>query len=257
MPVTVTGTDRAITRRLPDLLATHIGTATDVLRLLYVLHGGDPGLVDPPQRHHSLPRRVRRALLDRLDTLTLAAVAEDLRRHRTGWLHAAEQLHPFEQAHRHPRAAVAFAVLRRTTVNESTRLGRLLAQTAHEHSEVLRRDGNRLRLRGWAARVEAAMNAGDLETVVRLAAQRPGELLRRLVALAGRTDDGDALVSTVADAAPAVHRCTPCTGRSWTPTGSTCWTRPNWSACSPGDRPPRFSAASWTLPQEETPDWFA
>ncbi|MGW0435806.1 MXAN_6230/SCO0854 family RING domain-containing protein [Micromonospora sp. NPDC003197] len=196
--------DPALADRLPELLATHVDTATDVLRLLYVLHGGDPGLVDPPQRHHSLPRRVRRALLDRLDALPLPAVAEDLRRHRVAWLHAAEQLHPFEQAHRHPRAAVAFAVLRRTTIDESTRLGRLLAQTADKHSDVLRRAGNRLRLHGWAGRVETAMATGDLETTVRLAAQRPGELLRRLVALAGRTDDGDALVSTVGDAVPAV-----------------------------------------------------
>ncbi|GAB2932315.1 hypothetical protein GCM10027280_19950 [Micromonospora polyrhachis] len=196
--------DPALADRLPDLLATHIGTATDVLRLLYVLHGGDPGLVDPPQRHRSLPRRVRRALLDRLDALPLPAVAADLRRHHVAWLHATEQLHPFEQAHRHPRAAVAFAVLRRTTIDESTPLGRLLTQTAYKHSGALRRDGTRLRLIGWAGQVEAAMAADDLASALRLAAQRPGELLRRLVALAGRTDDGDALVSAVAEAVPAV-----------------------------------------------------
>ncbi len=106
--------DPSLADRLPGLVTTHIGTATDALRLLYVLHGGDAGMTSAPERRRSRPRRMRRILLARLDALPLAALVEDLHRHGAAWQRMAENLHPFEQAQpptpawrrRSPRCAV-------------------------------------------------------------------------------------------------------------------------------------------------------
>ncbi|MFG3704560.1 MXAN_6230/SCO0854 family RING domain-containing protein [Micromonospora sp. NPDC047670] len=190
--------------RTTELLDRHVTSATDALRLLYALHGGDPGLVGPPKRHRSLPRPLRRALLARLDALDPRSLVDDLLRHRSRWLHAAEPLHPFERPDRHPRAAAAFAVLRGTPVDEATALGRLLRAAATAHAPLLRIEGGRLRAASWGARVEEALRAGDAPTAVRLLARRPGELLRRVVALAARVDDPRHLLDTVAAVAGAV-----------------------------------------------------
>ncbi|WP_329107797.1 hypothetical protein OG792_05090 [Micromonospora sp. NBC_01699] len=192
--------DPALADRLPDLFTTHIGTATDALRLLYVLHGGDAGLVTAPTRRRSLPRRLRRLLLARLAALPLAALVEDLHRHGPAWQRMAENLHPFERADHHPNAAAAFAVLRGTPVDLATGFGRLLAGVAAAHPTILEHDRGRLRTSGWAARVEQALEAWDIGTALDLLARRPGVLARRLVELASRTDEPEALVATAGTA---------------------------------------------------------
>ncbi|MGR6916537.1 hypothetical protein ACU635_20025 [[Actinomadura] parvosata] len=55
------------------------GTATDVLRVLYVLSGADPGLRTPPARRAAPSRAVRRAVLGRLEATPY--LVEDLLRH--------------------------------------------------------------------------------------------------------------------------------------------------------------------------------
>ncbi|HEY0696962.1 MAG TPA: RING finger family 4 domain-containing protein, partial [Micromonospora sp.] len=131
--------DPATAERVPELLDRYVDTATDALRLLYALSGGDPGLVTPPPRRRSLTRRLRRAILCRLDRLPLPALVEDLHRHRGRWLSTAENLHPFEEANRHPAAATAFAALRGTVLDEGTGFGRLVAATAARHPAALAR----------------------------------------------------------------------------------------------------------------------
>jgi hypothetical protein len=191
--------DRALADRLPQLLDRYVDTATDALRLLYALHGGDPGMTAQPARRRSLPRRARRALLARLDRLPLAALVDDLHRHRDAWLRAAENLHPFEEAARHPTVAAAFAALRGTVIDETTAFGRVLAAIAAAHPVALVRTGDRLRANTWAARVEA-LPAGQ---ALPLLTTRPGELLRRTVALAHHQADPAALVDAVRAATPA------------------------------------------------------
>ncbi|MEH0936659.1 MXAN_6230/SCO0854 family RING domain-containing protein [Micromonospora psammae] len=190
--------------RVVELLDRYVDTATDALRLLWVLHGGDAGLVEPPKRHGSLPRPLRRALLARLDALDLGSLVDDLLRHRSRWLRAAQSLHPFERPDRHPRVAVAFAVLRGTTVDDTTTLGRLLRAAAGTHPALLRVEGGRLRATSWGGRVEGALVAGEVDRAVALLAHRPGELLRRLVAVTARADDPRRLLGTVATAARTV-----------------------------------------------------
>ncbi|MFK3980901.1 MXAN_6230/SCO0854 family RING domain-containing protein [Micromonospora sp. NPDC050397] len=192
--------DPGLTDRVPDLVNAHIGTATDALRLLYVLGAGDPGLVTAPPKRPSLSRRLRRILLSRLAALPLPALVEDLHRHGEAWLRLAENLHPYERAARHPAVAAAFATLRGTSVDTTTDFGRLLAGVAAEHPAVLRLYRGRLRTSGWAARVETALVAGKTGAAVDLLAGRPGMLARRLVELAYRTDDPEALLATAGTA---------------------------------------------------------
>ncbi|WP_406316058.1 hypothetical protein OHA77_03370 [Streptosporangium sp. NBC_01639] len=185
------------------LLDRHADSAVDVLRLLYALMDGDAGLRGRPARRSSLPRPVRRALLARLDRMTVPHLTEDLHRHPEAWKHMAEVLHPFEQHRRHPDAALAFAALRGTRLDTGTPFARELLDRAAGHPGLLRFDGVRLRPVTFAASVETALRDGDHARALELLARRPGELLRRVVRLA-RDAPADRLAEAVAGAAPKV-----------------------------------------------------
>lgn len=161
------------------LLAARLTTATDVLRLLAVLSGGDAGL-QPLPRFANPGRPLRRELLAVLDSFNPQYLVEDLLRHPTAWKRAAEPLHPFERHARHPRAALAFAVLRGTTASAGTPLGAALLETAAAHPDAVRVDGDRIRPATWAGRLEQALAEGDAAAAAALAGERPGELVRRL-----------------------------------------------------------------------------
>jgi hypothetical protein len=161
-----------------QLLDAHLTTATDVLRLLCVWSGGEADLIEPP-RLRSLPRGLRRRLLALLDGFAVPPLVEDVLRHPVLWKRAAEILHPYESYARHPRAALAFAVLRGTET-AGTALGEALLRTAAAHPDAVRVDGTRLRAVTFGARVEQALAEKDTRAALALLAHRPGELLRRL-----------------------------------------------------------------------------
>ncbi|MFD9410407.1 MXAN_6230/SCO0854 family RING domain-containing protein [Streptomyces sp. NPDC059989] len=160
------------------LLPERLTTATDVLRLLAVWSGGEADLLEPP-RLRSLPRPLRRELLAVLDALAPAVLVEDVLRHADLWKRAAEILHPFEQYARHPRAALAFAVLR-ATATTGTALGAALLATAAAHPDAVRVDGDRIRAATWKGRAEEALRGTDPDRALAVLAERPGELVRRL-----------------------------------------------------------------------------
>ncbi|OKH92850.1 MXAN_6230/SCO0854 family RING domain-containing protein [Streptomyces uncialis] len=182
------------------LLAARLTTATDVLRLLHVWSGGgaDLGEVTPRVRLRTLPRPLRRELLAALDALPTRALVEDMSRHPSGWKRAAELLHPYERHERHPRAALACAVLRGTELTDDA-LGAALRRTASEHPDAVRVEGTRVRARTWGARLEDALRARDTRTAVGLLARRPGELVRRLDHLLRLTSDDPKAADRVAD----------------------------------------------------------
>ncbi|MFB6511669.1 MXAN_6230/SCO0854 family RING domain-containing protein [Streptomyces virginiae] len=160
------------------LLPERLTTATDVLRLLAVWSGGEADLLEPP-RLSSLPRPLRRDLLAVLDGLDPALLVEDVLRHEDLWKRAAEILHPFEQYARHPRASLAFAVLRGTDTT-GTALGAALLATAAAHPHAVRVDGSRVRAATWLGRAEEALRGADPDRALTVLAERPGELVRRL-----------------------------------------------------------------------------
>ncbi|MCX5014662.1 hypothetical protein OG765_27260 [Streptomyces sp. NBC_00555] len=161
------------------LLPERLTTATDVLRLLAVWSGGAADLLEPP-RLRSLPRPLRRELLAVLDSLDPVLLVEDVLRHADLWKRAAEILHPFEQYARHPRAALAFAVLRGTSTGTGTALVTALLATAAAHPDAVRIDGGRIRAATWKGRAEEALRGGDPDRALAVLAERPGELVRRL-----------------------------------------------------------------------------
>ncbi|MFG2992629.1 MXAN_6230/SCO0854 family RING domain-containing protein [Streptomyces sp. NPDC048257] len=178
------------------LLPERLTTATDVLRLLAVWSGGEADLLEPP-RMRSLPRPLRRELLAVLDGLDPALLVEDVLRHEDLWKRAAEILHPFEQHARHPRAALAFAVLRATDTT-GTALGAALLATAAAYPQAVRIDGARVRAATWLGRAEGALRCGDPDRALAVLAERPGELVRRLDHLL-RLYAADALPPQVAE----------------------------------------------------------
>lgn len=205
--IPVRETRALVTARHPELLEVYTDTATDVLRFLFELMGGDPGLREPPERRRSLGRAMRRTVLARLDALPAPLLIEDMRRHREAWKHLAEGLHPFEYRRRYPVAAMAFAFVRGTDLTGPQ--WQSVRETAARHPELRLVDG-RLRITTFGSRVEQALANDRPGEALDLLRSRPGELLRRLVHLARvlppdqRPDLLDALVEVMSDASPSV-----------------------------------------------------
>ncbi|WP_157254235.1 MXAN_6230/SCO0854 family RING domain-containing protein [Nonomuraea typhae] len=162
-----------------DVLHARLDTATDVLRLLYELTGADPGLRTHPARP-ALPRPLRRIALACLDRMALPYLMEDLRRHARPWVRMGEVLHPHEHHRRHPVAALAFAALRGTPVDDGTPFGRSMLAVAARHPDAVEVSGGRLRGTTFGSRVERALAEKRYGAAVDVLAARPGELVRRL-----------------------------------------------------------------------------
>jgi hypothetical protein len=195
----------------------YLKTATDVLRLLAAMSGADPSLQFGPveetiapgadlRRWHGnmaariarvhkrnapakikhrarrfrvakLSRPLRRALLAILDAMNPDALAEDMLRHRSTWEGVGETLHPHDHAKRFANAARAFQIVRGKDPE-----GRPAPafQTFYQ-------------------RLVTAMSARDVDAMLGLLEQRPGELARRYdhaLRIAG--DDGVAAQKVMA-----------------------------------------------------------
>ncbi|MCX3060863.1 hypothetical protein OFY01_14060, partial [Streptomyces sp. GXMU-J5] len=126
----------------PAALDRYVDTATDVLRLLVVRSGGDPDLLEPV-RLKGAPRALRHRLLAALDRLEPTALVEDMGRRPAAFKRVGELLHPFEHARRHPRAALAFAVLRGLRLDDRSALTETLLAEAARHGDAVRLVGDR------------------------------------------------------------------------------------------------------------------
>ncbi len=223
----------------PELLDVLAETATDVLRLLYVLMDADPSLRTAPVRRLSAPRVTRRTVLARLNRIPFEHLVEDLHRHPRAWKRIAENLHPFEHAAAYPVTALAFAILRKTPLAPASDLtvltrpgqgwldsnspaGRAVYAEAVQHPQVRVEDG-RFVLKTFASRLEEAFAADRPGHALDLLRDRPGELVRRLVHLARALPPDahgtlvDALTTAVSDVSPVV--LTAALGQVRTPPG--------------------------------------
>ena len=152
-----------------DLVRPHLKTATDVLRVLFVVLGGEADLVKLPKPLPNIPRPIRRFVLQSLEGLPQDQLAEDVRRRARHWKRIGEKLHPYEFQARYPNTALAFAAIRRTRVDDDFTAGAAATVTRE-----------RVRLRTFATQLEEALQAQDVELALELAQRRPGELVRRL-----------------------------------------------------------------------------
>ncbi|MFD8787723.1 MXAN_6230/SCO0854 family RING domain-containing protein [Kitasatospora sp. NPDC059599] len=206
----------ALLRRDPErarpLLAGHLTTATDVLRLIWAWSGAEPDLLPATARTlrlRNLPRPLRRELLAVLDAFPVGTLAEDLRRHRQPWLRAGELLHPYEHRARFPYAAAAFAVLRQSDLDLHGLGPELREAPAPLRVRETPGGHTRLTVETFAAAVEHALQQGDLPAAVRLLARRPGELVRRLhhlLRVYETWSPGEPMPADLAGALPAALR---------------------------------------------------
>ncbi len=200
-----------------DVLKKHLKTATDVLRVLAVWNGEDGSLTSVPKqtrawleqskttaeaiankqqrqmyeryfqeslkqyfpKQKSLPRATRRGLLNILNELPIQNLLEDIKRYPLRWKRAGEMLHPLEFFKPYPKAALAFALLRRGKVSRySSALQESLKTAAN--APQLHFFNDQYFFISWANRLEHALADSILETLPTFLSQRPGEFGRRL-----------------------------------------------------------------------------
>lgn len=176
-----------------DLVRPHLRTATDVLRVLFVALGGEADLVRAPKPMPSIPRPLRRFVLQTLEGIPEDQLAEDVRRHASHWKRVGEKLHPYEFQARYPNTALAFAAIRRTRVDDDFTAGAAATVTRE-----------RVRLRTWAGQLEEALAAQDSELALAIAARRRGELVRRFDHLLRAGAPAGAAVAALREAVPRV-----------------------------------------------------
>lgn len=197
--------------------AAHIGTATDVIRLVAVYSGADPSLQGQlvyrqvpiekirgmerfktlftpgsywhTREHYPLPmtikrfkmaklsRPLRRALLALLESFHPDSLTEDMLRHRTYWVWLGQFLHPHEYHKRYPKVAFAFSVVRKKGPDG----------TPGPQFET------------FYAGLEKAIMRKDAVAMATLLRKRPGELARRFDhALSVAGDDSTASSAVLA-----------------------------------------------------------
>ena len=144
-----------------SMLAKHIRTATDVLRLAVALSDGDVSLAENTKfKGFKKPeRRVLLALLERIGGGT-----EDMLRHAEVWKRLGERLHPGDYAKRYPKTLAAFRVVR-----------------------------DALPFQTFNRTVELALRQRDVAGALTHLRTRPGELARRIDHLSRLRSDSNAV----------------------------------------------------------------
>ena len=130
----------------------HIKTSTDALRLAMTFLGGDYTLSDTNIRLKSLKRAERRMLLSLINTVysNNKQALEDAALYQGLWIIVGEKLHPGDYSTKYPLAYIFFDNIRNT------------------------------KLSSWYSKVEKAYESKDVNAVIKLLKQRPGEYARRL-----------------------------------------------------------------------------
>lgn len=160
-----------------DRLVNAASTTTDVLRMIVVASGGDSALngvgVDKV-KIKSMPKRVRRAVVNRLETFP--NLEEDMVRNIALWKLVLHSLHVGDYAKSHPRLANAAKVIRNNGKGANT----------------------------FNSRVEGAIAQGDTKTALRNLSSRPGDFARRLDKVLRDANDPAEVVSAFAKVADKV-----------------------------------------------------
>ena len=134
-------------------LRKYIKTATDVLRLVTAMSGGDVSLAENT-RYKSFPRRQRRMIMELLSGCP--NIEEDMLRYKERWIRVGERIHPSEfdcsrYTLEYDRAIKAFDKLR-----------------------------NNMKVETFAGKVEFDLAYGEYASALDQLVKRPGELARRL-----------------------------------------------------------------------------
>lgn len=128
---------------------TQFKTATDVLRYIVALSGGDISLAEKT-KFKKFKKAERRQILDLLESLD-NGLTEDMLRYKSEWKRVGEILHPGEYAKRFPKVARSFNIIR-----------------------------NDLPFETFNSKTERLIKEGDAAEAALHLAERPGEFARRL-----------------------------------------------------------------------------
>lgn len=134
-----------------SIFANLTKTATDVLRFVLLRSGGDASLAKTNTRIASIPRPIRRAIMDALNKMDLVNVQSDFARYEGAWKRVARALHPGEYKNTHASAVECFYCLANHDLPKS-----------------------------FAGFVDLSFENGDLRDLVVLLSTRPTEFARRL-----------------------------------------------------------------------------
>ena len=153
-----------------SFLASHIKTATDVLRVAVASCDGDISLAEPC-RFTSLSRSHRKLFLSLLEKIPNPA--PEMGRWKNRWLRLGERLHPGEYAKQFPQSFQAFSILR-----------------------------NRIPYESENSHIEALCEQKDVNALVELLVLKPGIFARRLDHLLRMAESPD----TVLDAFESISK---------------------------------------------------
>jgi stress response protein SCP2 len=152
---------------------TQVTTATDVLRFITSLSGGDVSL-GKNTKYKNIPRSLRRLILSKLESMNPSNVGEDLMRHRNKWIRVAEKLHPREYSTQFPQTVDCFHALR----NEGCKT--------------------------YNSIIEYFIELGLIDEVLSKCATRPGDFARRLNALINKATNPNKVINEFAKVANSV-----------------------------------------------------
>lgn len=148
-------------------------TATDVLRLITAMSGGDISLATNT-KFRSFRRKERRILLELLQGC--GAIEEDMLKYKNKWIRVGERLHPAEYSEvQFGKVITAFNKLR-----------------------------NGIKIETFAGKVTKAIETEDFKSALVLLKKRPGELARKLDHLLRNSNDKNSIINTFKDVASEV-----------------------------------------------------
>ena len=162
-----------------DIACNHIKTSTDVLRLAMIFLNGDYTLTDTKIRLKSLKRAERRMLLSLINTVCCnnKQVLEDASLYQGLWVIVGEKLHPGDYSAKYPMAHNFFSNIRNT------------------------------KLRSWYSKLEKAYESGNVNEVIKLLKQRPGEFARKLErTMRLAANDGGVIAYVIDEFAKIAHK---------------------------------------------------
>lgn len=144
-----------------NFITKYLKTATDVLRFCVALSGGDVSLTENT-KFRNIKRPERKVVLKLLEHI--GQVDEDMMRFQGPWIRLGERLHPFEFSDKYPIAAKGFKTVR-----------------------------DNLEIRTFNSELEKSLENHNLDQILGLLKERPGEFSRKLDSLL-RTFEGNQIL---------------------------------------------------------------
>lgn len=150
-------------------LSDVLTTATDILRFVVAMSGGDVSLAEKT-KFKNFKRSERRLILDLLNNVGTDAI-EDMFRHRNAWLRLGERLHPGDFRNAYPVAYGCFTWLRND------------------------------KFYSFASKIEMMIEKNEINEAAKALVNRPGEFARRLDKLLRHCSDNTVMnyFDTIAD----------------------------------------------------------